>query len=88
MIEDINNELNDLLQEIVNCEDEHAAKIAEHVLKINGLYESGEIGVEDRNELLEDANQIIEVEKEAAALEAKVMLEKASKLMLKLIKLV
>ena len=88
MIDEINNQLDELLREIVSTEDEHAIKIAEHIQKINALHQMGEIDVSTRNELLEDANQIIEVEKESAALEAKIKLEKASKILLKLIKLV
>lgn len=88
MIEQINEQLNELLDSIVADGDEHASKVAEHIQKINALHASGEIDEQARNELLEDANQIIEVEKEASALEAKAKLEQASRLILKLIKMV
>lgn len=88
MIEQINEQLNKVLDDIVASNDEHAMKIGEHIQKINALYEAGEIDESARNELLEDANQIIEVEKESAALEAKVKLEQASKLIIMLVKMV
>ena len=88
MIDEINNQIDELLREIVCTEDEHAIKIVEHIQKIKALHAMGEIDTSTRNELLEDANQIIEVEKESAALEAKIRLEQTSVLLLKLIKLV
>jgi len=87
-MDELNNQLDELLANIVEDGDEHAIKIAEHIQKINALYNSKEIDEETRNELLEDANQIIEVEKESAVLEAKIKLEQASQILLKLIKLV
>ncbi len=83
MIDEIENKLEELLNDIVCGEDETAKKIAEHIQKIKAL----DIDEESRRELLEDAQQIIEVEKESAELEAKIKLEKAYSLLTSLAEL-
>lgn len=88
MIEQIDEQLDILLDDIMSSEDDHAMKIAQHIKKINDLHKQGEIDDESRKELLNDACEIIEVEKESSELEAKAKLEKTAKLLKVLVKMV
>lgn len=85
---DVDTKLETLLDEIQKSDDASAQKIAQHIAKINGLFASGNIDEATRNELLEDANQIIEVEKDALAVESKTKLEQVSELIYILIKVI
>jgi len=86
---DVEQELDNLLKQLLfENEDIVAAAIAEQVLDIMEAVKSGEIDEETKNELMQDAIELAQVQNEALSLETKIKVEAIFDLLVKLATLV
>lgn len=87
-MEQIKEELDNILKEFLSGDKETLKTVAHEINVIVEAHEAGEIGEDDKEELLLDVAELSRVETTAEVLETKIKVEKALQLLSKLVKMV